>query len=100
VLAVRALPVVDAARVETLDVLVDPQLLPGRRIDGHEGVVRAAAVDDAADDDRIEVGLARGIRPGDLEPRDVGLVDPGRGDEARAVGPAAVVAPFARGALR
>ena len=75
---------------------MDPQLLAGRRVERDERVAVAAAVDGAADDERVEVGLAGRIRPGDLELADVGLGDLGRGDEPRAVGAAGVVAPFAR----
>ena len=58
VAAVAALPVVDAAAGHAVHVLADPQLLAGLRVDRDERSVPAAAVDDAADDDRVAAGVA------------------------------------------
>ena len=56
--AILALPVVHAAPVETLNPFVDPDFFARRRVQRHERAVRAKPVDDAAHDERIEVGLA------------------------------------------
>ena len=100
ILAVLALPVVDTARVESRDGLARPELLSGRRVERHERVLRAAREDGAAHDERIEIGLTRRVRPRDGQPAHVGLRDPGRGDEPRAVRTARIVAPLALAAGR
>ena len=69
--AVLAFPVVHAAAVEAQHPFVTPHLFSRRGVEGHERVVRAAAVDDPAYDERIEVRLAGGVRPGHLQPLDV-----------------------------
>ena len=99
--AVRALPVVHAADVEAVDAGVRPQLAcRWRHRARRTQSLGAAAVDDAAHDERVEVGLAGRVGPGDLQLADVGLGDLRRRDEPRAVGPAGVVAPFARASGR
>ena len=65
--AVGALPVVHAADREGLDLGRRPQLLAGRRVERDERVAAGPRVDDVADDERVEVGVAVGIRPGDLQ---------------------------------
>src|SRR5262249_23338242 len=96
ILAVLLLPVVDASNVEPLDPFVAPDFLAGRRIERDERVVLSPAVDEAPNDDRVEVGLARRIGPGDLKLLHVRCGDAGRGDEPGAVRAAGIVAPFAR----
>ena len=93
--AVLALPVVHATAVEALNALVDPDLLAGGRIERHERTVRAQAVDDPAHDERIEVGLARRVRPRHLKLTHIVLGDLLRGHESGAVGTTGVVTPLA-----
>ena len=55
VLAVLALPVVDAARgVMPLETLMDPDLLAGGGVERDEGVVARQHVNDVVDDERVE----------------------------------------------
>ena len=100
ILAVGALPVVHAAHREALDLGRRPALRAGRRVEGDQRAAAGPRVDHVADDERIEVGVAVGIRPGDLQLRDVALGDLGGGDEPGAVRPAGIVAPFARRTAR
>ena len=95
VFAVLGFPIVHPSAGEPLNTFVDPDRLSGRRIECHERARRATAVDDPAHDERIEVGLAGRVRPGDLKLVHIGLGDLLRGDEPGAVGAAGVVAPFA-----
>ena len=97
ILAVGALPVVHAAHREALDLGRHPALRAGRRVDGDQRVAAGPRVDHVADDERIEVGVAVGIRPGDLQRPDVALGDLRGGHEPGTVRPAGIVAPFARG---
>ena len=54
VLAILALPVVDAAGRHALQPLVDPDLLARRRVERHQRVVPRQHVHDVVDDDRAE----------------------------------------------
>jgi hypothetical protein len=60
---------------------VNPELLARGGVERHEGAVRAEAVDNAAHDERIEVGLPWRVGPRDLELVDIRLVDLRRCDE-------------------
>ncbi len=100
ILAVLALPVVQAARRRALEALFPPELLAGRCVERHERVVEGAGVDDAIDDERVRAGLAVRVGPGDLELADVGLVDLRGVDESGAVEAAGVVTPVARALTR
>ena len=93
---VRTLPVVHAPSVETLHARMRPDLLAGSGVERHERALRAESVDNAAHDERVEVGLPWRVGPRDLEPVHVALVDAGRRHEARAVGATRVVPPLAR----
>ena len=93
VAAVAAFPVHDAAAAHAVHVLADPAFLAGLRVDGDERAVAPAAVDDAADDDRIAAGIAVRVRPRHLELIHVGLVDLLRREVARVVRTVAVSGP-------
>ena len=54
VLAVGALPVVDAARDDAAEPLVDPQLIAGRGIERDQRVVPPEQIHHVVDDDRVE----------------------------------------------
>ena len=90
VAAVAAFPVHQAAVGHAVHVLADPQLLAGLRVDGDDRSVPAAAIDHAADDDRIAAGVAVRVSPRHLELTDVGLVDLSRREIARVIGTVAV----------
>jgi hypothetical protein len=99
VLAVRTLPVVDAAAGDAAQPGVNPQLLARGRVEGDERLVLRQHVHRGAGDDRVElvdVVVADGIRPRHRQAGDVGRRDLGEVDELRRVGTAAVVFPLAR----
>ena len=101
VLAVGALPVVDAARHDAAEPLVDPQLLAGRGIQRDQRVVPPEQVHDVVDDDRVEARCRIGIVPCDLELPDIRFLDLVEVHEIGAVGSGEVVPPVpvaARGA--
>ena len=76
ILAVLALPVVEAARANRALIRVAPQLLARRRIEGDDGVAGALHVHHVVHDDGIERDIpGHRIGPGDLQLRDIGLVD-------------------------
>ena len=58
--AVLALPVVHAARCHALHVLVNPDLLAGRGVEGHERRVAAAAVQHAVGHTGLKLVSANG----------------------------------------
>ncbi len=73
--AIAALPVIDASRRDPLQVLVYPDFLARRRIEGDERLIARQDVHQVVDDDGAEdVGevVARGVGPRHLEPADVG----------------------------
>ena len=94
--AVLALPVVDPARGDAAQVLVDPDFLAGGRVDGDERVVPGEHVGDVVDDDRVEHvrdRVAARVGPRHAEPVEVGLVDLAQRDVPGVVRRAAVVRP-------
>ena len=95
VVAVVALPVVDAARRDGAFVRTRPQLAARRRVERDDLVVACEHVHDVVDDDGIEdeAALADGEAPRDLELRDVRLVDLVERRVLRRVAAAAVGAP-------
>src|SRR4029079_16831949 len=92
--AVLALPVVHAAAGDAFERFVNPDFLPGAGIERNQRTVSPLRVDHPTRDDWVEHRLAVRIRPGDVESRDVGLVDLLERAELGVVGAAAVVAPF------
>ena len=76
ILAVSALPVVDALARDAVQPLVHPDLLAGRRVERDERRrVAAEAVEHAVGEHRTEGRRGVRIEPRHLEPGDVGLVD-------------------------
>ena len=100
VLAVGALPVVDAARHDAAEPLVDPQLLAGRGIERDQRVVPPEHVHDVVDDDRVEPRCRIGVGPCDFELPDVRFLDLVEVHEVGAVGTGEVVPPVAGAARR
>ena len=90
-------PVVEAAAGHAIHVFADPQLLAAGGIDGDQRAIASAPVDHAAHHDGSAAGIAEGIGPGDLQLRDIGLVDLARGEVARVVRAIAVAGPPAVG---
>ena len=103
VLVVFALPVIDSARRDPLQVGVDPDLLPRRRVQRDQRVVPRQHVHRFVHDQGIphvrHVVAAR-IRPRHPQSLDVRLGDLIQGRVMRVVGPAAVVQPCLVIALR
>ncbi len=84
--AVFALPVVHPPGRHPLQAVVDPQRLARLRVDRDDGVPSDPTVEDAAHHQGVEGRFGMGIDPGDLQLRDIRLVDDLRVEEARTGG--------------
>ena len=96
ILPVLALPIRDAARGESWQVLVDPDLPACGGVERNERTVARLHVHHVVDDNRVEdVGavVAGGIGPGDFQLVDIRLVDLLQIDVVRRIRPAAVILP-------